>query len=248
MRVAVVTPYFKEPLEVLRRCHDSVARQTWGQDGGQVTHFMVADGHSRPELDAWPVRHLPMPWNHGDYGDTPRVTGALSAATQGYDAIAFLDADNWYEPDHIEALVARQRETGAHVVTATRNLLRQDGSLLGVCAASDGVGFCDMNCYLITRPAFGGIGAFAFKDPRSAIVDDKILWSILKGSNAVFAHVAGPTVNYVTMWAISYLERGEEPPPGARVMLPVEGEPYPRMFDYREAQRRHELAAAGAGA
>jgi len=244
MRVAVVTPYFKEPLDVLRRCHDSVAAQT----GADVTHVMVADGHGRAELDAWPIRHLPMPWNHGDYGDTPRVTGAMSAATLGFDAICFLDADNWFEPDHVATLTARQRETGAHIVTATRNLIRPDGSLLGVDEASDGVGFCDMNCYLITRPAFGGLGAFAFKDPRSAIVDDKILWSIFKGSAAVFAHVSRPTVNYVTMWAISYLQRGEEPPPGARVMMPVAGEPYPQMFDYLEAKRRHEAATAGTGA
>jgi hypothetical protein len=41
MRVAVITPYFKEPLEQLRRCHESVANQTHGE----TVHFMVADGH-----------------------------------------------------------------------------------------------------------------------------------------------------------------------------------------------------------
>lgn len=239
MRVAVVTPYFKEPLEVLRRCHDSVAAQTHAD----VFHVMVADGHPRAELDAWPVRHLPLPWNNGDYGDTPRVTGALAAAAQGADAIAFLDADNWFEPEHLAVMIKAARDASAHVVTATRNLMRPDGSFLGVDKASDGQTFCDMNCYFFTRPAFGAIGAFAFKDPRSAIVDDKILWSIVAGSNATRTHVARPTVNYTTLWAISYLERGEPPPPGARVMLIAAGEPYPKMLDYHYAK---SLADAGA--
>jgi len=237
MKVAVVTPYFQEPLEVLQRCHDSVRSQTCD---GEVVHFMVADGYPRPEVDAWAVRHLPLPWNHGDYGDTPRTIAAMSAASQGFDAIAFLDADNWYEPEHIATLARVQAESGADVVTATRRLIRPDGSVMGICRQSNGVDFCDMNCFFFTRRAFGALGAWAFKDPRAAIVDDYVLWSILKGSNAICAHSAEPTVNYQTMWALTYLEHGEEPPPGSRVMLGSPDEPYPKMFDYWRAKRAHE--------
>jgi hypothetical protein len=232
MRVAVVTPYHLEPLETLRRCHDSVASQTLGE----VLHVMVADGHPRPELDAWPVRHTKLASAHGDYGDAARTIGSMDAAGLGVDAIAFLDADNWYEPDHLETLVRLQRETSAHIVTAARNLRRPDGSLLGACTICDGERFCDTSGYFITRAAFGALGAWSFKDPASAIVGDQVLWSIVKGSNARLAHSPRPTVNYTTMWAVNYVERGEPPPAGAKVMVPGEG-PYPRMMDYEEAVR-----------
>jgi glycosyltransferase involved in cell wall biosynthesis len=236
MRVAVITPYYKEPIETLRACHESVAAQTYGD----ITHFMVADGFPQAEVDSWPVRHLKLPWNHGDYGDTPRAMAAMSANSQRFDAIAFLDADNWYDPEHIETLAGVQAATGAHVVTGTRRLIRPDGSVLGVCTQSDGVDFCDMNCFLFTRKAFGAIGAWAFKDPSASIVDDYVLWSIVKGSSLIRAHSSEPTVNYRTMWALTYIEHGEEPPPGARCMLTSPDGQYPKMFDYWEAKRAHE--------
>jgi glycosyltransferase involved in cell wall biosynthesis len=240
MRVAVITPYFREPLHELRRCHESVAAQTHAD----VTHYMVADGEPKPEIDAWPVRHMALPWNHGDFGDSPRTLAAMSANSQGFDAIAFLDADNWYEPNHIEVLLKAQAETGADVVTATRKLIRPDGSLLAVCRHSNGVDFCDMNCFLITRPVFGLLGAWAFKDPRASIMDDYVLWAIVKNSGCGLAHVSEPTVNYRTMWAMTYIEHGEEPPAGARCMLRSPDEPYPKLFDYWTVKRMHEAGEA----
>lgn len=236
MRVAVITPYFRESLEQLQRCHKSVADQTYPD----VTHFMVADGHPLAEIDSWPVRHMPLPWNHSDYGDTPRAVAAMSACSQRFDAIAFLDADNWYEPHHIETLVRIQAETKAHIVTATRNLIRPDDTRLAVCTQSNGVDFCDMNCFFFTRPAFGALGQWAFKDPAASIVDDYVLWHIVKSSNARLAHSSEPTVNYRTMWALTYIQHGEEPPPGSRCMLRSPEMPYPKMFDYWEVKRMHE--------
>jgi hypothetical protein len=236
MRVAVITPYFRESLDQLRGCHESVAAQTHGE----TVHFMVADGEPRAEIDGWAVRHLPLAWNHGDFGDTPRAVGAMSACSQGFDAIAFLDADNWYEPRHIEIMVAAQAATRADIITATRNLIRPDGSVMGVCEKSNGVDFCDMNCFFFTRRAFTAIGMWAFKDPRASVVDDYVLWSLVKKSNANLVHATLPTVNYRTMWAMNYIDRGEEPPPGARCMLTSPEEPYPRLFDYWAAKRMHE--------
>lgn len=238
MRVAVVTPYFKEPLEVLQRCHDSVRAQTHAD----VTHILVADGHPRPEVGGWQALHYPLPVNHNDSGDTPRLVGLASAAARGFDAIALLDADNWFEPEHIAEMVAAQARTGAHVVTATRNLYRMDGTFMAVDTASDGVNFVDMNCWLFTKPAFAAFKAWSFKDPASGHIGDKILWSIIQNSNATRAHVTKPTVNYVTTYAVSYIERGETPPPGAKFLETVEGKPYPVLVDFWERQRAFEAA------
>ncbi|MEI9963395.1 MAG: glycosyltransferase [Caulobacteraceae bacterium] len=108
LRVAVVTPYFKEPLELLRQCHLSVARQTY-----PCLHVMVADGFPQAALDGWQIDHLTLPRPHGDIGSTPRLVGCYHAIGLGFDAVAFLDADNWYREDHVETLVRLHERTGA---------------------------------------------------------------------------------------------------------------------------------------
>src|SRR5262245_29299152 len=97
-RVAVVTPYYQEKLEVLRDCLASVAKQTFRCD-----HFVVADGH--PQELVTPAEHIILPRAHHDNGNTARAIGSLSAMNQDYDAVAYLDADNWYYPNHIESMV-----------------------------------------------------------------------------------------------------------------------------------------------
>src|SRR5262245_48591144 len=158
MRVAVVTAYYQEPLGILQRCVDSVRAQ-----GHPCTHILVADGHARPELDEWPVQHVKLPVSHRDIGDTPRLIGCVSAYSQGFDALCWLDADNWLEPAHVALCVALAQEQGVSVVTSARMLRRPDGSALGVCTESDGETFNDTNCYFLTREAMGSSVVWVFK-------------------------------------------------------------------------------------
>src|ERR1700688_808152 len=102
LKVAVVTPYHKETEAVLMRCRDSVSRQTY-----PCTHIMVADGHAMPVFDRMPgVLHITLPVENADCGNTPRAIGGLLAEAYGFDAVAWLDADNWYDIDHIEKLLS----------------------------------------------------------------------------------------------------------------------------------------------
>jgi hypothetical protein len=214
MRIAVVTAYCRETMEQLQRCHDSVAGQMHYCD-----HFMVADGHPRSEIDAWRCFHLRIP-NHDDYGDTPRVVGAASAVALGYDAIAFLDADNWYEPHHLLTLVNLHQKTGAPIVTCARMLRRaSDSSVLGVCRESDGDRFNDTNCYLITEPVFGILRAWAFRSRSSSAVGDRVFWEAVKAHDIARAHSPAPTVNYVTNFANHYLANGETPPVDSKMIV-----------------------------
>ena len=70
MRIAVVTPYYKEPTDILRRCHDSVMAQTC-----PVTHIMVSDGHPNPEVDQWNAIHVRLPV--GKSVDRVRICASL---------------------------------------------------------------------------------------------------------------------------------------------------------------------------
>ena len=214
MRVAVITPYFKETLEVLERCHRSVKAQSHLD----VVHYIVADGCPNPALDAWDVQHVKLPKPHGDYGDTPRAVGAIAAGYEA-DALCLLDADNWLEPDHIKLLCERQKETGAAVVTATRMLRRLDGSELGVCSESNGKDFNDTNCYLFTKPAMLATVLTAFKPGSEGIVGDRYVWNAVRQLQLTTAHCSVPTVNYTTTIAMHYVERQETPPPEAKVIV-----------------------------
>ena len=71
MKIAVITPYFNEPLNVLERCHESVARQC---DLGEasITHFFIADGEGFKAVDNLSrFRHIRLGVSHNDNGNTP---------------------------------------------------------------------------------------------------------------------------------------------------------------------------------
>lgn len=211
MKIAVVTPYYKEPEAELRQCHESVLAQTV-----DCTHFMVADGFPQAALDGWDVRHVKLPVAHGDAGDCARGVGAMAAIGEGFDAIAFLDADNWYEPQHLETMLSLYEETLADVCIARRKLHRVDGSLLYEDNSSDGEKFVDTNCYFITRPAFGVLSLWVTMPHDLWGVGDRVFFAALKRRGYSRALASEPTVAYRTRWSIHYTKVGETPPDGGK--------------------------------
>ena len=212
MRVAVVTPYFREADRVLRQCLDSVAAQTH-----PATHFLVADGFPRDLVRDRIEDHIVLPHAHGDNGNFARCTGGLSAAVQGFDAIAFLDADNWFTPDHIAVLVELQTATQAELCTASRSIHRLDGSMLfPLDWESDGENFCDTSCYLFLRPAFHLLPFWALTPRQTSPITDRLFWAAVLARNITRAHSARPTVGFRSQYANHYRRVGEALPPGAK--------------------------------
>lgn len=206
MKIAVLTPYFNETDEELLRCMESVKAQTI-----PCTHVMVADGRPNPLVDAYTTSHLTIP-NHNDYGDTPRLIGSCHVFTAGYDALVYLDGDNYFSEDHIENLVKVQERTGAAVITCGRTLRTLDDEVLGVCPETDGVNFVDTNCLFLTRRAFPYTAAWGFKDKRLGIVGDRIFWNAIKASGLPIVHVPENGVQYVTDFGCHYVWFDRTPP------------------------------------
>ena len=213
MKVAVVTPYYKESLLVTNNCRASVMKQTHKD----VRHYMVADGYPQEYYRGMPD-HIALP-RCADYGDTPRLVGCAVADAQGADAILLLDADCWLEPDHVERMVATMLAKDVSVVTCPRKLWRMDGSYMGVDKESDGEHFNDTNCYLVRRDAFHLFRAWGLKDKKLAIVDDRVFWATVRHHNVPIARNKKATVNYPTSFAFHYTERDEPVPDGAKVIL-----------------------------
>ncbi|MBL0210474.1 MAG: glycosyltransferase family 2 protein [Holophagaceae bacterium] len=222
MRVAVISPYFKEPLSQLQRCHASVSAQTH-----PCRHIFVSDGHPQDlaslgsDLD-----HILVP-NHADFGNTPRAIGGISAAMRHFEGIAFLDGDNWFEPNHIEHMVGLAASASASVVAAQRMLRSPEGELLGVDTFdSDGEAFCDTNCIFLTHEALDLVLEWLMPDDLG-VVGDRVFWERVRRSGHKRVASSLPTVNYVTDWAAHYERFGLPVPSKAKRMAE---EPDGRLF------------------
>lgn len=211
-RVAVVTPLYRPHVDWLRKCLLSVAEQTYPCD-----HFLVNDGDDSFDPSALAVAsYSRIPGPHEDYGNAARAVGSVLAIAGGFDAIAFLDADNWYEPTHIQSLLALQQETGAGICTAGRNLVGMDGELLGRCPECDGERFVDTSSLIIFRDAFEVIPIWYRMPVAVSAIGDKVFWREVLKRNLSRAHSPSPSVNYRTNYRAHYFHFGRFPPPGAK--------------------------------
>jgi glycosyltransferase involved in cell wall biosynthesis len=209
-RYAIVTPYCREDKELIERCLASVRRQTIEAD-----HIVVADGFAQAWLDDADCRHIKLDRAHGDFGNTPRGIGAMLAASEGYAGIGFLDADNWLEPDHVEACVAAARAVGddCDFVVARRTFRRLDGTIMPI---SEEPGHVDTNCFFFLRGAFALLPRWALMPKELSPLGDRYFLAMIAAHQLKSASVSRPTVNYQCLWKKLYEALGETAPPNAK--------------------------------
>ena len=190
-RVAVITPYYKEPLAQLRQCHNSVRAQS-----EPCLHVLVADGHPRRRINHWHAEHVRLPRSHGDIGSTPRLIGSYHAIGLGVDAVAFLDADNWYGPDHIAGLLAAMDQHQADFISSSRTLCRLDGTVMGPCPLTDPDRFIDTNAMLFGRGCFHLLHQWVLMPPYGHLIGDRIMLHHLKQADIKRKHLNKSSVFY----------------------------------------------------
>jgi hypothetical protein len=215
-RYAVVTPYYKEQRRLLERAMSSVCLQTVPAD-----HLLIADGFPQDWIDAEPVRHFRLDKAHGDYGNTPRGYGAMIAAAEQYDAICFLDADNWLEPDHVEhclEVAASAADGVCDFVIARRTFRRPDETIMEI--ADEPIRqHVDTGCFFFLKGTYHLLPVWMLMPRELSILGDRIFWKAVQG-NPLFVGVAKrPTVNYHCLWAGMYRSLGEEPPADAKASI-----------------------------
>jgi hypothetical protein len=188
----------------------SVADQTV-----RVDHILVADGHAAAFVDDWSVRHIRLDTEHADFGNTPRAIGCMLGISEGYRGIALLDADNWFEPDHIEScLSAAAKEPCAYVATL-RNFYRIDGSPMLIDDESVET-HVDTSCFFFLEDSYALLPLWGTMPKPLAPVCDRVFYSILKGRGGSMAQTGRATVNFQVHYDNFYRRLGETPPPGAR--------------------------------
>jgi hypothetical protein len=210
-RVAVITPYYKEPLAQLRQCHDSVLAQS-----EPCLHVLVADGHRRRRINHWSAEHVRLPRSHGDIGSTPRLIGSYHAIGLGVDAVAFLDGDNWYRPDHIASLLAEMDQHQADFVSSSRTLCRLDGTVMGPCPLTDPERFIDTNAMLFGRGSFHQLHQWVLMPPYGHLIGDRIMLHHLKNAGVKRQHLNQGSVFYRCAKAGIYRQMKEPIPEGVQ--------------------------------
>ena len=210
-RVAVITPYYKEPLAQLRQCYESVLAQS-----EPCLHVLVADGHPRARINRWQAEHVRLPRSHGDIGSTPRLIGSYHAIGLGVDAVAFLDADNWYGPNHIANMLAEMDQHQADFVSSSRTLCRLDGTVMGPCPLTDPERFIDTNAMLLGRGAFSLLHQWVLMPPYGHLIGDRIMLHHLNNAGLRRRHLNQGSVFYRCAKAGLYRQLNEPIPEGVK--------------------------------
>jgi len=212
-KIAVITPYYKEPIEILRQCHESVASQDIKAD-----HFFVADGFPNKDLLEHDIKHLSLPNSHDDNGNTPRGIGSILADSEGYDFISYLDADNWFHPNHLSSLLASWQSTNADVICSFRTLHHLDGTELMCDQDPDEIALAhvDTSCFLLHRTAFDAANMWLKMPKMLSPICDRIFYAGLKHKNYRFAFSGQKTLAFRSQYEDHYRRANVTPPPNIK--------------------------------
>ena len=221
MKICVVTPYYQENAAWLHQAHASVKSQTI-----PARHILVCDGAAPAQIPEFQGTHIVLQRNYRDYGNTPRLIGCYNAMAQEADAIAFLDADNWYYPDHLHGLAEIAANARLDAVASARMLHRLDGTPMIKCPTVDGVHYIDTSCLLVFRPAFRHLIAWVLQAQDRAAETDQFLWKMIRDAGTRMAFVDRPTVAYRTRHQVHYEQAREAVPPGTVSRTDLHGDRY----------------------
>jgi glycosyltransferase involved in cell wall biosynthesis len=221
MNICVVTPYFQTDLAWLQLAHDSVKAQSV-----PAHHVVVCDGSTPAQIEGFQGSHVLLPRNYRDYGNTPRLIGCYHAMARGADAIAFLDADNWYQPNHLQDLARFASDNDLGACSSARMLVRLDGSPMMRCPQVDGQRYIDTSCLLVTRAAFPHLIAWVLCPQTEAATADNRLWQYMRRIGVRLGFCNNPTLAYRTRHEIHYKMAGEAPPPEAMRRTDLSGDNY----------------------
>jgi glycosyltransferase involved in cell wall biosynthesis len=212
-KVAVITPYYKESVDILRKCHESVMQQTVPCD-----HIMVSDGFPCEAVHDWSVKHIVLPSAHGDFGNIARGLGGVFAAQGGYQFIAYLDADNWYEKNHIESLMNVYVKERPNICSSLRQFYTNERVKINQLSEQleNSHQHIDTNCMMIHQSAFKHLDAWLKIPKELSIVGDRVFYQLLLKVGCRFAFTDMRTVCYTTLYKNHYLAVGLPVPAEAK--------------------------------
>ena len=208
---AVITPYCKESLTILKRCHQSCLNQ---EGDCQLRHIMVADGYPRESLRNWDLNHIILPHSHADNGNTPRCIGAITAINQGFWPILFLDADNWFKPWHLNTMVDLKRShPNADVLAMGRECALPDGTpIVGIPEEDLKHRHIDTSCYVFYPSAFRVLSLWGMMPKFLSPICDRFIREAITDYGLILAGTHFPSVVFTAHYSWAYQALGRPIP------------------------------------
>ena len=208
IKPAVITPYCNEDISVINRCICSVSNQAY-----PAKHFLVADRKTKHNFSDYDIEHLMLSGPHRDYGNTPRCIGSLSAINKGYNAICFLDADNWYEPNHIEeAIRMKIDKIETDVVASLRRIILPEDIEAPVDPDEVTRDHVDTSCMTLFEGAFSILPLWATMTSELSPIGDRVIFSTMKHRKFKIEYTNKKTVNYFSNYKYHYRNAGLNAP------------------------------------
>lgn len=206
--VTVVTPTTGTPH--VRQAIESVQAQTYPH----VRHLVVVDGAEHrgrveamlPARPARPLDIVVLPATIGGGGfNGHRVYGAVPYLADSR-FLAFLDEDNWFDPDHLESLMAGITSGGVPWGFSLRRIVDEEGRFLADddCESlgpepswlDASVHLVDANCYVLRRDLALETSLVWYRRAPDETSPDIVLCRRLLGEWPRFAASGRPSVNY----------------------------------------------------
>jgi hypothetical protein len=154
--------------------------------------------------------------SHGDYGNTARAIGALSAINQGFNPILFLDADNWFLPDHVEnALAAKARNPDADVVASYRHLVLTDGTIVEPDPEDGARLHIDTSCLTMFESSFFLLPLWATMTKPLSVIGDRVMFAALRKHGLTIEWTGARSLFYTTNYPHHWTRAGKQPPADA---------------------------------
>ena len=211
-RPAVITPYLKEDTKIIERCHKSCLSQSY-----KASHFLIADGYPNEFINNWDVNHIILSKSHNDYGNTPRGIGALSAINQGFNVIFFLDADNWYENNHIESILKMKSQMPfLDIIASYRNLVLPNGIYVEPDKEDSKKTHIDTSCMTFFESSFFLLPFWLTMTREISAICDRVMFKRFKDNNLKIGFTEQQTLNYTTNYKVHYRRAGIEPAKDSR--------------------------------
>ena len=209
MKIAIITPYFKESLDVLEQNYKSVIDQDLNTD-----HYFIADGYPLDAISKWKVKHIILDKNHDDNGNTPRGVGSRKVRELNYDFLAYLDADNWFHKNHLKSLINLYNKTKANICCAKRTFHHINGDDLKISEMpEDKFEHVDTSCFLIHNSAFEASKIWEKMPKILSPICDRIFYKsiiIHKKYSIAFSNLR--TVAFRSQYSSHYKTANQKPP------------------------------------
>lgn len=236
---AVITAYYKEPLEVIQRAISSV--KNMDPSSFEIRHYLIADGYPQAELLNTHKFHFTLNQSHSDFGDTPRLVGSMIAIREGATGLMFLDADNIVYSNHLKLCCEKYINDESNIILTKRDWLHINGSQLNFKSEEDeNYSHVDTGCFTFFDEAIFEIFKWALIPKELSGFGDRYFWNLLRSSRKNFGATGLPTVGYTCTWRDVYEKLGLEIPddvPDQKLDMDFQR----KFFDGLSNQKRIEI-------